>query len=318
MAGMSTLLDARPTAASQSGPEHSISARLLTNALVLSALATAIITCVLLFWFDGWTYYRTPRAVRGYVPVHRLLRPSGPVGQALGVAGLVLMCVPMLYAVRKRWKRLSRVGSMKAWLEFHIFGGIVGPVFVTFHTSFKFNGIVSVAYWMMIIVASSGFVGRYLYVRIPRSLRGTELTLGELQQHAEQLKTQLANSGIPSSLLARINTLEEHSRPSARPGGWIVSLAVGDLALKARLWRLRHEFIAAGARPDRVAAVVKLIAERALLLRRLALLGKTKTLFDLWHVFHQPLVYFLFGIVLLHVGVVTYMGYTVFSRWFAR
>ena len=65
---------------------------------------------------------------------------------------------------------------MKTWLEVHIFCGIVGPVLVTFHTSFKFNGIVSVAYWSMVAVVLSGFVGRYLYVRIPRSLRGIELT----------------------------------------------------------------------------------------------------------------------------------------------
>ena len=318
MAGITTLLETRAGASRPVSPDYSVSAKALTNALVLSALATAALACVLLFWFDGWTYYRTPRAVRGYLPVHKLLRPSGSIGQALGLAGLVLMFVPMLYAVRKKWKRLSRAGSMKTWLEVHIFAGIVGPVFVTFHTSFKFNGIVSVAYWMMVIVASSGFVGRYLYVRIPRSLRGTELTLGELQQRAEEVKTQLANSGLAASLLARIALLEEHSRPSEAPASWIVSLAVGDLVLKARLWQLRREFVAAGAHPERTAAVVALIQERALLLRRLALLGKTKKLFDLWHVFHQPLVYFLFAIVLLHVGVVTYMGYTIFSGWWAR
>jgi hypothetical protein len=69
---------------------------------------------------------------------------------------------------------------------------------------------------------------------------------------------------------------------------------------------------------DGALATVSLIAERAMLQRRLALLEKTKRLFDLWHVFHQPLVYFLFAIVLLHVAVVTYMGYTVFSGWVAQ
>ena len=70
-------------------------------------------------------------------------------------------------------KRLRDAGRMKTWLEVHVFCGIVGPVLVTFHTSFKFNGIVSVAYWSMVAVVLSGFVGRYLYVRIPRSIRGT-------------------------------------------------------------------------------------------------------------------------------------------------
>jgi hypothetical protein len=314
---MDSLSITRIGAPARTTPRDSLPARALTNTLVLSVLATVVISFVLLYWFDGWTYYRTPRAVRGYVPVHKLLRPSGPVGQGLGIAGLLLMFVPMLYAVRKNVKRLARFGSMKTWLEVHIFAGIVGPVLVTFHTSFKFNGIVSVAYWMMIIVASSGFVGRYLYVRIPRSLRGTELTLGELEQRAEELKEQLAASGLPEWLIDRVNALEARCHPSNRPGAWILSLLVGDLALRLRLWKLRRELRRGGAHPERAAATVKVIAERAVLLRRLSLLAKTKRLFDLWHVFHQPLVYFLFAIVLLHVAVVTYMGYTILSGWLA-
>ena len=52
----------------------------------------------------------------------------------------------------------------------------MGPVLVTLHTAFKFNGIVSIAYWSMVLVVLSGFVGRYLYVRVPKTLRGTELS----------------------------------------------------------------------------------------------------------------------------------------------
>lgn len=287
----------------------------LSNALVLSAVTALAITFVLLFVFDGWTYYRTPRSIRAYVPVHRLLRPSGPIGQGLGLAGLLLMLVPMLYAVRKKSTRLANLGTMKTWLDLHIFAGIIGPVLVTFHTSFKFNGIVSVAYWMMVLVASSGLVGRYLYVRIPRSLRGTELTLEELRARAEELKTELAESGLPPWLIARLNDIEEQCRPSGIPGAWIVSLAVGDLALQLRLWQLRRDLVAAGASAAHGDSIVVLMSERAMVLRRLALLAKTKTLFELWHLFHQPLVYILFAIVLLHVFILTYMGYTIFSAW---
>ena len=44
----------------------------------------------------------------------------------------------------------------------------------------------------------------------------------------------------------------------------------------------------------------------------IAYLKKTKTLFDLWHVFHMPLVYIMFVIVLMHVAVTMYMGYVPF------
>lgn len=294
----------------------SLPARALGNVLVVTAIATVLIAAVLLFGYDGWTYYGTPRTVRGYHPAHRLLRPSGLVGQSLGIAGLLLIFVPMAYAVRKKSKRLARFGSMKTWLQVHIFCGIIGPVLVTFHTSFKFNGLVSVAYWLMVLVASSGFVGRYLYVRIPRSLRGVELTLDELQAQASSLRAELTAGRLPDWLLGRVEALEARLKPSSRAGGWLASLLAGDLALHARLWTLRRDLRAAGATQDQAAAIGALIAERAILLRRLWLLERTKKLFDLWHVFHQPLVYFLFLIVLLHVVVLTYMGYTFFSEAF--
>ena len=50
------------------------------------------------------------------------------------------------------------------------------------------------------------------------------------------------------------------------------------------------------------------MAERALLLRRLARLNRTKHLFSMWHVFHQPLVYVMFAIASLHVGIAVYLG----------
>jgi hypothetical protein len=70
------------------------------------------------------------------------------------------MLVPFLYMARKRVPALRNLGNLRWWLEVHLFCGVIGPVLVTYHTSFKFNGIVSAAYWSMVIVVLSGFVGR--------------------------------------------------------------------------------------------------------------------------------------------------------------
>ena len=51
-----------------------------------------------------------------------------------------------------------------------------------------------------------------------------------------------------------------------------------------------------------------------MLLRRIAYLERTKRLFELWHVFHLPLVYLQMVIVVAHVGVTVYLGYVPF-RW---
>jgi len=291
-----------------------VPASVLGHVLVLSALAAGGFAAFVLVGLGGWTYYTTPAAVRGYSDVHRLLRPSGLDGHLFGIGGFILMLVPVIYSVRKKVRWLRYAGSMKTWLEVHIFCGIVGPVLVTFHTSFKFNGIVSVAYWSMVVVTVSGFVGRYLYVRIPRSLRGIELTRADLDARAEELREQLAEAALPESLVARVAEFERRVVPATDRSLALVGLLLGELRMRRALVGLRHEIEQAGMTPELLQTAVQLIAERAALLRRAAYLQRTKSLFDVWHVFHLPLVYVMFAIVLLHVIVTVYMGYLPFGQ----
>src|ERR1700741_329991 len=120
------------------GPASANPVRALGHVLVLSGLAVAAIAWFVLIQLDGWSYYSTPQSVPGYSSLHKVLRPSGRVGHLFGIGGFLLMTVPVLYSIRKKVRSLRNVGSMKTWLEVHIFCGIVGPVLVTFHTSFRF------------------------------------------------------------------------------------------------------------------------------------------------------------------------------------
>jgi hypothetical protein len=261
----------------------------------------------------GLTYYSTPLRVRGYEPAHAALRPSGPFGQTFGVIGAVLMLVPFLYMLRKRLRRRQGLGTTRAWLEVHLFCGIVGPVLVTFHTSFKFNGLVSAAYWSMVAVMSSGFVGRYLYVRIPRSLRGLEMTRAELDARADALHADLLTAVGGGTLLDRIGRVEQAAVPPEGRLSWF-GLLFGEIAVRRQLKRLK-EYLQRSMLPlSQREAILAIAGERVLLLRRAAYLQRTKTAFGLWHVFHLPLVYLMLVIVVLHVGVALYMGYVPF-RW---
>ena len=102
-------------------------------------------------------------------------------GHSLGIIGFILMLLTeILYSLRKR-SRSAKWGRMSSWLEFHIFTGLVGPFMVLLHTSWKFNGLAGVTTLFTVVIVISGFVGRYIYTRIPRTLDGTEIegTLSE-------------------------------------------------------------------------------------------------------------------------------------------
>jgi hypothetical protein len=289
-----------------------LSVRALSSAVVLATAVSLAVTAFVLFALGGLDYYSTPTAIRGYHPAHRLLRPSGPIGQSFGVAGAILMLVPFAYMVGKRVLRGRAAGSIKGLLELHIFCGIVGPVLVTFHTSLKFNGIVSVAYWSMVLVSLSGFVGRHLYVRMPRTIRGVELTRDEIEARAADLREQLLFTA-PPRLIEHLDRFERETSANAADASW-----PGALAARARLRRARRvllrTLVADGSAPADAVALVTLVVDRAWLQHRLAGLHQTRRLFMAWHVFHLPLVYLMFVIVLAHVGLSLYMGYVPF-RW---
>jgi len=290
-----------------------LTTRALTNVLVLAGTFVALLSTVLLFGLGGWDYYSAPVTTRGYLPAHRLLRPSAPIGLALGISGAVAMLSALPYVVRKRWKRLARVGSTRNWLETHIFFGIVGPILVTFHTSFKFNGLISAGYWLMMTVWASGFVGRYLYVRLPKTIRGIELSRADLEGRLEGLRARLDAAPMPAAAQREIEAFDAATTriDGGAPGA--LDLFFGEFRLRARLWLLRRQLLEAGVNLRTVHERVALAAENAAVARRLAHLERTRRLFAMWHVFHQPLVYAMFGIVAIHVGIALYFGYLRFA-----
>jgi hypothetical protein len=285
--------------------------RLARSGVAWGFLVSAATTVWILAFMGGWSYYRTPLAIRAYSESHAWLRPSGPIGQTLGVAGAALMLVPFLYMARKRIRAMRGAGTLGGWLELHLFCGVAGPVLITLHTSFKFNGIVSTAYWSMVLVMLSGFVGRYLYVRIPRSIRGAELTRAELDARAADLQDAIAGAVRSAPLAQRLDAFQRDVLPQHLT---FLDLLFGEVTLTRRLRGLEIELARAGLPDELRGEVLGLTTERALMMRRTAYLQRTRKLFDLWHVFHLPLVYLMLIIVVAHVGVALYLGYVPF-RW---
>jgi hypothetical protein len=144
--------------------------------LWLSLLAAIVITAVYVF-VTVW-YQAIPAA-------------GSLFGHLIGIIGFLLMLLTeTLYSFRKRSLK-ARWGSMESWLQFHIFTGLVGPYMVLLHTSWKFNGLAGVTTLLTVIIVVSGFVGRYIYTLIPRSVDGVEIS----------------TSGIPAAILARARRL---------------------------------------------------------------------------------------------------------------
>ena len=245
-----------------------------------------------------------------YLPFARngLPRASSLVGHAIGSLGFILMlATETLYSLRKRM-RGPAFGRMSTWLQFHIVTGIVGPYMVLIHTAWKFNGLAGIVMLLTLIIVVSGFVGRYIYTAIPRTVDGAEMTLEELQAqiaHADaQLRDWSADRSVAvASLAARWVTLAEGPQNHSTT---ILGRAFSRLAYQLELRRETRHLDAQGRR--QAAQIKRLAQERRRLQQQIQSLAMARKLLAIWHAVHVPLGVSMFLMAFVHIGATIYLA----------
>ncbi len=274
------------------------------------------------FMAYGFDYYTTSWKDRPFSPKHAMLRPSGPIGVNMGMLGVLMFFIIFLYPLRKRWGWLGRQGNSRHWLDFHVVLGTAAPLVIALHSSFKFGGIAGMAFWIMTAVTLSGFIGRYLYSQIPRSLNAAELTVKEIQDAEVQLRwnAEDKHDKIGTSLidLFELPTPEQVAHtPMAAALCWMMYLdfrrpfQVSLLRLKAAgfvSW-LISLFGILSTRNAELEHAIQQARKQAKLSKRILFLSRTKQVFNLWHVVHRPFSYSFAILAILHIVVVLGMGY---------
>jgi len=282
---------------------------------VLVLLYSVGLSFALLVAIRAYSYYDLPLKERPRSQLHRSFKPGGKWGHGLGVLGSSMMLLLFLYSVRKRRLFGLRFGKVGQWLNIHIFLGILGPILVTLHTAFKFGGIVSLSYYSMLAVMLSGFVGRFLYVQIPRTLSGDALTLKEMQERDQALTRLLVEdyrlSPHSISELRQLTGLPENS--TLKGVFALFAILKNDFVRPFRMKELKGKLRRqSGTVPvHQINSLIKTIDQKAVLMRKMALLSSIQPLFHYWHVIHKPFAYVMVIIMFLHVGVTILFGF----RW---
>lgn len=233
--------------------------------------------------------------------------PGALFGHSLGVVGFLLMlATETLYSLRKR-ARGRAPGRLSTWLQWHIVMGIVGSYMVLLHTAWRFSGLAGVVTLLTAVVVLSGFVGRYVYTAIPRTVDGAELSLAELESQLAASATRLESLARPGSSPSTVSAAGLLPVPATLPGGPVAAV----LARPLLAWRdrsARRRALAALGALDRAttAEVRRLLAERQRLLRQVAGLAAARRLLALWHTVHIPLGVALFVLAFAHIGAALY------------
>lgn len=270
-----------------------------------------ILTIGILTWL-GYSYYNLPIEERFFNPGHGSLKPGGILGHGFGIFGtLSIILGIILYMARKRMRSMARLGVLKYWLEFHIFFCTLGPVLILFHTSFKFGGLVAISFWSMVAVFLSGIVGRFIYIQIPRSIEGRELTLSEVRD----MKTNIGSllSGSYNMDEESTNVIIESTRKKVElyqknMFARIYSRIMND---RKAIRRVKSVMKSNQMKRHESKKILKLVKHEISLNRRIDRLVTMQNLFRYWHVAHFPFAIVMLLIMAIHVAVTIVFGY----RW---
>lgn len=281
------------------------------HTIYLSLLVSLVALTLIVLIYRGMPYYSLGLEDRVYHPDHALLKPSGLIGHGLGIAGSLCLIIGMAsYMIRKRYRYFSRLGLLKHWLEFHIFLCTLGPLMVLFHTSYKFGGLVAISFWSMVAVFFSGIVGRFIYLQIPHTIEGQELSLSEVKE----MKTDVAGMVRRNYNLdeENYNILADSVKRKVALYHNPVSGYFQKYAEDRRSVRKVKDVLKRNQLPGTdFKMIISLVKNDIKLNRKIERLDTMQNLFKYWHVAHLPFALVMLIIMFIHVAVTIAFGY----RW---
>ena len=231
-------------------------------------------------------------------------------GYTFGIIGSTMMVLLLLYPARKYWKPMRNVFRVHHWFRLHMIFGVLGPVFILLHSNFNLGSLnSSIALFSMLLVESSGLVGRYVYQKQHRGLYGEQINFSDLdgdyqlaksdfasltfltdevQQLLDQIESKLTQRSVPLRVSywakRKIKTIRRKSK-----------LSINELLLKSQKEKSEHEVILKN---------IKEWNDGLLSLEKMGSYALYARLFSLWHVFHLPIFFMMIIAAIVHIFVV--------------
>jgi len=283
-----------------------------SHRIYLASLVAIVFIVLITLIYKGISYYSSGIAERVYHPDHLLLKPSGLIGHGIGIAGTLFIIIGVSsYMARKRYRFLSRIGILKHWLEFHIFLCTLGPILVLFHTAYKFGGLVAVSFWSMVAVFLSGIVGRFIYLQIPHTIEGRELSLNEVRGMKTDVAVVLRNSYKLDDETYNLLVDSIKKKAGLYRKNAIIRYIGNYLRDKKTLRNVRILLKYSELTGTEKKMISGLIKDDMNLNQKIERLDTMQNMFKYWHVIHSPFALVMLVIMLIHVAVTIVFGY----RW---
>jgi hypothetical protein len=250
-----------------------------------------------------------------------LINAEYGLGYALGIGGGVMMLLLLVYPLRKRLQRTPLlIFSTPVWFRIHMALGLLGPLFILYHCNFSLGSTNSnIALFSMLLMVTSGLVGRYIYTKIHADLRGKRVQLKDLLANKILLRDALTEGSagrvvlVSNTLIDELQRFENAVAQRDQASGSlrrIIDLSVAtrrarnkldELLQQDQLQNIAYQNLPSSERKRQLRAVREAIADYLATVRRVAELAFFERLFSLWHMMHLPIFFMLIVAGFVHV-----------------
>ena len=267
---------------------------------------------------DVWVYLGIALVVGGtwWVTQQGWFKAGDDVGYWLGVAGGTMMLLLLSYPLRKYVRALHRLGKVKWWFLAHMLLGVGGPTLILLHSTYRIGSLnAAVAMYSMLVVAGSGVIGRFIYLRVHRSLSGQKASLEQLRARAgldeSETRSRLHFAPEVEARLLAFGERQVGARPAwptwlrqvfvlSAQAWWVYLRCAAGLHKPLRTMARRRQWSRSDlARREYLAR--KLVRRYLASVVRVAQFTAWERMFALWHVLHTPFVYILAISAVAHV-----------------
>jgi thioredoxin reductase/Pyruvate/2-oxoacid:ferredoxin oxidoreductase delta subunit len=256
-------------------------------------------------WFQAFReYYSLGDTDRVFHSLHGRLRPGGGWGLLSGIAATLSIVGNLMYLPRRSLKGSWIPGSLKAWMTSHLVTGTLALLLVAVHSGMRPQETSGgYAFYMLVILAVTGVVGRYFYALVPRAANGREAMLEELRGEvaAQSAEWDRHGRGFGEDARKEIQKLVESAAWSGGFLGPLAGLLRQKSRLRAALKRLRQKGRKEGLSEIQIRAVIAL-AQRT---HKTALMTghfeQLRGLLGAWRFFHRVLAVAMVALLVVHI-----------------
>ena len=240
-------------------------------------------------------------------PVEQILdkvnfRPGDQLSTYCGLVGTGLMLIAAIYPIFRRIKLFRWMASNTMWFDFHLMAGTVGPMFIAVHSVIQLDSWVSTAFWSMVIVVVSGFLGRYLYTQVPALSSGVELEELDHERNFQQARPRLTvpMAEIDRELaMQRAKAQQVAMSPSMlRALWWLIFQDIGRIP---RTWARRGRLAQLGVDRKTRKDLARRAARMIVIARRQVVAPKAQILLHSWKKVHVPFTVLLTAFSVAHI-----------------